>query len=884
MDSPVVRGWMQNKVILHRAAASALCILPREYLSRSDIIINVEVLIPLIRFLGLRPSIYTIRNEVTSFFHCARPPGMRCDPRPKLGPSEIDLDFFEIGQKGPLPQGAESFDSISDAEASTEAAESEKEFLEDPELEVEGDSLSMEPTVGSASGDRRLSGSSLSSEDNPWVKKCPHGSGKEELERQGAILEELQRLLALQAEEEKLTELLAALQDQDGADHQDTLPHDLAESVAVEKSFIEASKPDVVVHDEQRVARELFPPSPTAKELQLCASIAEAPGVSLADEVLPETSNIAEAAEDPVADEAMPESNLAEAPEDPAADEVMPESNIAEAPEVPVADEVMPDSDIAEAPEDPVADEVMPDSDIAEAPEDPEAADKVMADSSLQHDTSRFAEAPEAASRSCTETEPESCDDHTKHYEFDPEPNHEGSKPANPALKRSDRVRPSILKDLAALSPEEQTRLARPTKGEEADDEDEDSAEAHKRIKLVGPNESEPIGLMLRRTSYNEHSTNRPHGGEVRCPAELRAGPLEHLLWAQHATRRRIEALQNKVGRSASAPPGRGSAATRHGAPPSGTEVPAPAVDPKQAPPKVSAAAPPVYPKQAAPKVSTAAPPVDPKEAASKVSAAAPPVDPKQAAPKVSTAAPPLNPKRPAAAAPPVNPKQAAPKVSAAAPPVNPKQAAAPIVSSDTAGPEATRGSSFDSAWRYCATLPDTPLEKPQPDADEKSPPGEHRGDSIPLGYSPGQMADNSFAWAASKGLLRTNEVHKAEEAKLVIEEKFSNRTERGTSRTMTAEAEDEDGYMLEDDVAGAENNPTEHKPSDGVAAKGKPFVLQGEAEEDEQPTGHGVAGLNYRIANHMQSLLDQMNNLYKTLTEQEAEAVTDLDGSIPGL
>ena len=57
-------------------------------------------------------------------------------------------------------------------------------------------------------------------------------------------------------------------------------------------------------------------------------------------------------------------------------------------------------------------------------------------------------------------------------------------------------------------------------------------------------------------------------------------------------------------------------------------------------------------------------------------------------------------------------------------------------------------------------------------------------------GPYPRQMADNSFAWAASKGLLRTNEVHKAEEAKLVIEEKFTNRTERGTSRTMAAEAE----------------------------------------------------------------------------------------------
>ena len=32
-----------------------------------------------------------------------------------------------------------------------------------------------------------------------------------------------------------------------------------------------------------------------------------------------------------------------------------------------------------------------------------------------------------------------------------------------------------------------------------------------------------------------------------------------------------------------------------------------------------------------------------------------------------------------------------------------------------------------------------------------------------------------------------------------------------------------------------------------------------------------------------MQTLLDQMNNLYKTLAEKEAEVVADLDGTNPG-
>ena len=43
----------------------------------------------------------------------------------------------------------------------------------------------------------------------------------------------------------------------------------------------QASSPGVVVHDKQRepdVRKELFPPIPTAVELQMDASIAEAPG------------------------------------------------------------------------------------------------------------------------------------------------------------------------------------------------------------------------------------------------------------------------------------------------------------------------------------------------------------------------------------------------------------------------------------------------------------------------------------------------------------------------------------------------------------------------------------------------------------------------------
>ncbi|CAE6934312.1 FAM186A [Symbiodinium sp. CCMP2592] len=87
-------------------------------------------------------------------------------------------------------------------------------------------------------------------------------------------------------------------------------------------------------------------------------------------------------------------------------------------------------------------------------------------------------------------------------------------------------------------------------------------------------------------------------------------------------------------------------------------------------------------------------------------------------------------------------------------------------------------------------------------------------------------MAENSFAWAASKNLLRVNEVHKCEEARLVLEEKFSNRSERGSMKSMSATGEDVDGYMLEDDVPLAEETDLSHKPADATA-KGKSFVMQ---------------------------------------------------------
>ena len=75
MDSPVVRSWMANSVILNRATVGTVCIIPRDYLSRTDVIVNGEILAPIIKFHGLRPSIHAIRSEVAHFFHVGRPLG-----------------------------------------------------------------------------------------------------------------------------------------------------------------------------------------------------------------------------------------------------------------------------------------------------------------------------------------------------------------------------------------------------------------------------------------------------------------------------------------------------------------------------------------------------------------------------------------------------------------------------------------------------------------------------------------------------------------------------------------------------------------------------------------------------------------------------------------
>ena len=54
-------------------------------------------------------------------------------------------------------------------------------------------------------------------------------------------------------------------------------------------------------------------------------------------------------------------------------------------------------------------------------------------------------------------------------------------------------------------------------------------------------------------------------------------------------------------------------------------------------------------------------------------------------------------------------------------------------------------------------------------------------------------MADSSFEWARKRGLTRMNEVHKMEEAKLVLEDFFEGNLEKGHKVSFKGEQEIED-------------------------------------------------------------------------------------------
>ena len=75
MASAIVQEWMKNQVILNRASTGCLALLPRNHISRSDVICNADVIVPILKFFGMRPAIDNIAAEVEMFFKMGRPAG-----------------------------------------------------------------------------------------------------------------------------------------------------------------------------------------------------------------------------------------------------------------------------------------------------------------------------------------------------------------------------------------------------------------------------------------------------------------------------------------------------------------------------------------------------------------------------------------------------------------------------------------------------------------------------------------------------------------------------------------------------------------------------------------------------------------------------------------
>lgn len=81
MDSPVVQEWLSNPTLVNRAAHGRLALSVRDFLSRGDVLTNDEVLIPILKYMGTRPSVEAIHQHVELFFTLARPkgkPSMKC--------------------------------------------------------------------------------------------------------------------------------------------------------------------------------------------------------------------------------------------------------------------------------------------------------------------------------------------------------------------------------------------------------------------------------------------------------------------------------------------------------------------------------------------------------------------------------------------------------------------------------------------------------------------------------------------------------------------------------------------------------------------------------------------------------------------------------------
>ena len=82
MTSPVVEMWAQNETLMSKAAVGHLVMTASaERISRADLVSNEDVVIPVLKHLGVRTSVHQILEHVELFFGYARPKGKANLPR-----------------------------------------------------------------------------------------------------------------------------------------------------------------------------------------------------------------------------------------------------------------------------------------------------------------------------------------------------------------------------------------------------------------------------------------------------------------------------------------------------------------------------------------------------------------------------------------------------------------------------------------------------------------------------------------------------------------------------------------------------------------------------------------------------------------------------------
>ena len=116
-------------------------------------------------------------------------------------------------------------------------------------------------------------------------------------------------------------------------------------------------------------------------------------------------------------------------------------------------------------------------------------------------------------------------------------------------------------------------------------------------------------------------------------------------------------------------------------------------------------------------------------------------------------------------------------------------------------------------------------------------------------------MADNAFDYAAKNNLIRTNEIHQEQEAKLVLEEGFSHDTVEGeTSESRTTMVTEEfwlhvlcQKSMVSTSTNQVSNNHFEPEDPDGeflesdLPSSSRLDLLRHTADEDSQPEDGAV-------------------------------------------